>query len=651
MKLNPIFVLIAVLTAGLLITGCPTDSDSGGGEKPASSPDTTVAIDKTVDNEAELRNAMDEPGVEVVALVLNNDTILNSLSTIPKGKTLYLLNPTGASANPVTRIVKPNPTGLNVRGKVIVSESVILAADKNARIYLWSDGSIQVQDRGTLRTDTRDSVSDYTDAGVGAVSVLTRNVNYGGGSTLTITNEDKLTVAEIGGILSAMSSGKDRSRAAAATTPTQLVLVAALSGIKPSEIGGIAGLSGGRRLSVRPAAAETATTLTIPPGADIETTVDLEKIETISISDATLSAPAAVFAALKEITVTGRAGELDAPAATIPALTKLTVSGGIVNTPQASPTNAVALTVESGAELTVTKIKGVEGSKIAGDSEFYGEPESGITFDPGASWNGVEITEETAKAKVRVLKATDTSGSTDANATTITVATGEYVQIPEKYYTSGITVSEGGILSVIGTLYVKKDTAPNGSFKGALIVETTGTLHDKTDGGGSILPKGNDTTATPGTIVFKTGSKGIRGDTTPTTVISPSGPIFIGENSTVTLKWEKTNSQMILNGTATVTASYPTASFEYVIIERNSILTVANGGAITGDGNITGQGTLIVEGTGKAPGVAYSLSDKLSDDSTVANPTGLNIASATKDLSTGVVTVKLGGTGGQGRRI
>jgi hypothetical protein len=100
-----------------------------------------------------------------------------------------------------------------------------------------------------------------------------------------------------------------------------------------------------------------------------------------------------------------------------------------------------------------------------------------------------------------------------------------------------------------------------------------------------------------------------------------------------------------------------------LIIEKGTTLTVRTGvklSSVSNGGSITGQGTLIVEGTGAVyrttvtddtdifvPVVAYSLPAKgtISTSETPINPSTLNIQYAVKDLATGVVTVKLVGTG------
>jgi hypothetical protein len=61
-------------------------------------------------------------------------------------------------------------------------------------------------------------------------------------------------------------------------------------------------------------------------------------------------------------------------------------------------------------------------------------------------------------------------------------------------------------------------------------------------------------------------------------------------------------------------------------------------------GTLTGAGSLTVEGTGKAPGMPKLTEGKVSTPATDANPEGLELLSATKNLGTGDIAIKLGGT-------
>ena len=72
-------------------------------------------------------------------------------------------------------------------------------------------------------------------------------------------------------------------------------------------------------------------------------------------------------------------------------------------------------------------------------------------------------------------------------------------------------------------------------------------------------------------------------------------------------------------------------------LDVDGIVSVA--GTVTGAGTISGAGSITVTGTGTAPGIAYGLSTTNN-----MNPSGLSYASATKNLATGLTTVKLGGT-------
>jgi hypothetical protein len=346
-KRSLIFVLIAVLSAIFVLTGCPTD---GGDDTPQTvAPGTGVVIDKTVNEEGDLDEAMKADNVETVAFVLSKDENLSTLTVIPYGKTLYLLNHEDGR-----RTVTPSASGLNIRGTLIVSENTGLKADAAHQLSLWSTGSIQVQADGLLITDKRLSVTNYTDAGVGKESVLFKNVRYTGGSTLTLTNEEKLTIGEINEMLAFLELGTVSRALSTDTGPSKLVLEKPLVNVKLSDLTQIAGTSKQRAIEVKPGLAETQDAITIPAGVEVS------------------FAPDYLLTGIKTLVVEG-------------AFTADSI-GGDAN---------IAVTVAAGGKLDVKDpIKFDNASKIAAGADFIGTSSDGkIPADAGATVNGVAVKE------------------------------------------------------------------------------------------------------------------------------------------------------------------------------------------------------------------------------------------------------------------
>jgi hypothetical protein len=100
-----------------------------------------------------------------------------------------------------------------------------------------------------------------------------------------------------------------------------------------------------------------------------------------------------------------------------------------------------------------------------------------------------------------------------------------------------------------------------------------------------------------------------------------------------------------ISGSITLTAN--------VTVPADVTLVIRPGASLTGSYTIDGEGTVIVEGTGTAPGMPKFSADIVSPNTGTqgdgkVNPPGLTIVSATKDLKSKNITVKLGGeiTGG-----
>jgi hypothetical protein len=426
MKQSLIFVLIAVLSAGLVLTGCSSDSDSGSSGTASDTIDGIV-IDATVANEAGLKAALLNDRIEVVALVLSADTSLTEVTVIPYGKTLVLLNTAGDRHS-----LTPTTSGLNIRGSVIVSENTELTVTETRPVSLWSDGNIQVQARGLLTTDKRSTVSNWTDAGVGQESVLLKNVRYGGGSTLRVTGEGNVfTIDAINALLAGLTPG---TRAVNAPTgPSRLDLTDKLTLIKPSDVAQLAGTSDTRRVSLEPDAIETAADITIPAGAEVTIAQDLPTVRTLVVG-----------------------GSLSAPSI-----------GG------AEATAAVKVTVNGGGTLSVaTPITFAAESTIASGGAFNGTPSSVSasqpTMSPGAVINGTPV--KTDPGVVAVINAAGLTGLEagktyqivgSVSAETVAVIADATLLIPEG---ATLTLTGAGITGA-GTVIVEAGGSATGMPK------------------------------------------------------------------------------------------------------------------------------------------------------------------------------------------
>jgi hypothetical protein len=435
MKKGLVLVLIAVVSAGLLFTGCNTGTDGTETPAPAVSPGGVV-VDKTVSNETELAAALADPKVDVIAFVMSADVSASGTIIIPAGKTVYLLTTATSNETTLTPV-----KGLEIRGTLIVSESTVLAAESTGKVYLGSSGSLRIQDGGQLSTDKRKSVSNLTDAGVGEDSVL-GTVRYAGGSGLTITNEPALTVADIGEILGYLTAGVAPSRSVANSIngPSWLDLKAKLTEVKPSDIALIPNISAARNLGVTPVATEPATTtaITIPAGAWVTIEQALPQIKTLVVD-----------------------GWAEAPS----------IGNG---------TDAVTVTVSAGANLEVADdIKFAPASKIATGGSFKGSAtaDSVIIADAGAVVNGTEVIEGDGVVVVGgTFPATTESGKTYLIAGTVSVdakgvnlVDGATLRIPE-----GSTLNGPGEVTGAGTIILEGGWYSQGAGIAYSLDDTTG---------------------------------------------------------------------------------------------------------------------------------------------------------------------------------
>jgi hypothetical protein len=340
---------------------------------------------------------------------------LTERMSIPEGKTVYLITSSDSATLTPAK-------GLEVRGVVIVGESVTLAAETSGKIYLPSTGVIQIEDGGTLKVETRATVVDLS----GAPAL--KRVQYDRGSALTIMGE--------GGVLdiTAITALWDETISTARSVGTskkqfsELNLEDALDLVKPSDFQSFAAGTG-PAISAIPAKNETEKSLTIPAGVVLAPKVGV----------------------LNEIT-------------------DLTVAGGLKAVSVGSATTGVTVVVKGNATLEVANdLKFNAGSTIETGGAFNGIPadNSAITAAPGAKINGSVVKEGTTT--VLVYNATQLNTLTTGNTyqvvkslsgvtASITVTSGATLYIP-----NGVTVtfSGGGIAA---------------TSAGTVIVEGTGTI-------------------------------------------------------------------------------------------------------------------------------------------------------------------------------
>jgi hypothetical protein len=461
MKKSLIFVLIAVLSAGLLFIGCSqaTDSDSGGSTV-LTTPEGVV-VDKTISADAApngnvtvLATALADKAVTKIAYVLSTtDITLGQGVTIPAGKTLYLLN---TNTNTV-RGITPAAAGLTIHGALIVSESTKLNAETNGKVYLAPEGTLDIQAGGELEIDRRTSLTNLPTAGVTVVPVLNQ-VRFAGNSSLTINNEATLTVAEIETLLGYIPEGTGPARSVdnIINGVSVLTLTRPLTNVKPSEIVTIRGISLAHIVRLIPAAIEDAVTtaLTIPLGATVRITQELSRITSLTV-----------------------AGTLDATQ-DFPKVTTLAVSG-VLSAPKIGDGTAdVTVTVDADAVLVVTAapIKfAPTTSSIAG--VFYGEATDGkIPAKEGAEINGTIV-----KPGVTIL-----SGSVGVT----TVPVGETYQIVgDVTVEAAITVTGTLVVPANSSMTISKVATKVGSItgEGKVIVEADGRVSDAALGLSSAL--------------------------------------------------------------------------------------------------------------------------------------------------------------------
>jgi uncharacterized FlaG/YvyC family protein len=172
--------------------------------------------------------------------------------------------------------------------------------------------------------------------------------------------------------------------------------------------------------------------------------------------------------------------------------------------------------------------------------------------------------------------------------------------------------------------------------------------------GAEIIAGGDDYHTKDGKTIFEKGSSGylIDGDS-PILYLGPkttgSTPFYAWDSNQTAVVTLGQNSLELTSGTVTVAKPTLIQAGDTLTIKAGAELRIATGVTFNIAGTLSNlsEGTITVLGTGNVTGPAnavlgYALTGEVDPDQ-ATNPEGLEIISATKDLKTGVVTVKLGG--------
>jgi hypothetical protein len=440
-----IFVLSAVLSAGLLFIGCSQGSDSG---------TTTQVIggrlvDITVDSQADLATALENPDFQVIgvttAIALTGTS--PTIPEIPAGKTVVLY----ASLTPHT-------TGLEVKGTLVVEGSGVLVADATHRVRV-TDGFIEVIN-GTIQVD---SVVDIHGQDI-QIQILGTSKAYFADGTLDI--QDPLKTL-------------DDVKTAFSWVPKGTLLVDSVTeAIKPSDLVLIPTTSI-RRLTITDALVtavptDTATSLVVPVGMTFETEDPLTYLKSLEVKGS-LTADLALLDRVESLAVTG---ELSAAIATydnvtslvvgspftstniFPKLESLTVNkgGAFTGANATGSPDGITITVDTEGSASVAAITKLKTSRISGTLTSPGFiPEAAdttLTAAAGATINGVTFPAETAITSLALNTVTigdytipeDTELSL-AGTSTLIIPTGRVLTIAPL----GAKTSGTGVIKALGT--------------------------------------------------------------------------------------------------------------------------------------------------------------------------------------------------------
>jgi hypothetical protein len=461
MKKSLIFVLIAVLSAGLLFVGCGQGTDGGtsyvniGGR----------LVDVEVSTEALLLDALENPDYTVIGVTGNpftytSPTALTVVTEIPAGKTVVLYTS-------ITPAVVADG-GLEVKGELIVEGAGTLAATVDNPVRV-TDGLLEVNN-GTLDLD---SVVAIHGSNIEVQILGTSKAHFNGG-TLDIANP----VATLEDITTAFS-----------WVPKGTLIIAGVTQpVKPSELA-LLPATATRRLTVTatlpvdPNSPDTAETITVPAGMTFTSADLLTNLKTLSVAgDLTLSD--ATLSKIENLTVTG---ELDATSATyarvktltvgstltitqpLNLLESLSVNAGVFTAANAtgSAEEGLTIAVAAGAAATMGSITKLKTSTIQGALTAPGfVPDTGavLTAAAGAAINGITFPADAVitalgTAAVTIDNYTVPEEETLAIGTsTLTIPTGKILTLEADAVVSGSTGTivalgdtAGGSITIDGT--------------------------------------------------------------------------------------------------------------------------------------------------------------------------------------------------------
>jgi hypothetical protein len=443
MKQSLIFVLIAVLSAGLVFVACSDGSDSGGGP---SSYGGWLLDREVIDGQpTTLLDALDNPLYKVIGVTTTKLTLTADM-VIPADKTVVLF----AELDTSTFM-------LEVQGDLVVEGSGILMAKNTGRVRI-TDGSVEVIN-GTIAVTS-------------IVSVYLRDIqNQAFGTSQVRFSRGTLDLSA----LTAKLASLDDIKTAFSWVPKGEVIIGDVTAaIKPSDLAKIE-TTAVRRLTLGTVGFVTpgdlAEELTIPAGLTFTTADPLPSLKSLTVLG-DLTATDATLANVEDLTVAGE-GALDAASATYAKLTNLTVSsefeapalsglatltveaGGDFSAPSVTGGDeGITLAVEQGGVAEITSINKLNPSVIAGtltatsftkfDTTTPNAP-TPLTAADGAVINDIPFTAET---KVAALSAT---GVTTED---FTVSASKALTIPAN---AVLTIAAGSLFTYDGQVTIEAD--------------------------------------------------------------------------------------------------------------------------------------------------------------------------------------------------
>jgi hypothetical protein len=395
------FGMTVLLSASLVLIGCPTDTE----EKTVTVTEM-VHLDEFAANGTALIAALATPGNRSIGLAAS--VTLSANLTIPAGKLVYILNEGSLATS--------GSYTLTVEGQVYVGVDGTLTATADAPVEVTT-GKVHVVKGGTLSIDTALAVTDGADPAKPALG----SVGFAAEATLAITGTLN-DAAAIKAVWDLLPRGEfDLSGAT-------------LTSAKVSELAALPGISETKRITATATADEDETDpFTIPKGADItaKSADTLANITGLTVNGSFTTA-AGTLAKVTALTV-GEDGELDvSTAGTLAALTDLVVNGELT----VGDSVAVSATLASG------KVSGT-GRLTLGDTDI-----SAATYTALLNIRSVRSAATTLSAAFTVPEATTlTLTAAAAPAENVTVNGTVFVA-----NSASLTIKEGKTLANAGTV-------------------------------------------------------------------------------------------------------------------------------------------------------------------------------------------------------